>query len=186
MASGAVINATGCTRARTAHVSFAWKLKLTWSCFCFVFFCFVCAGSGSTWLEESLAYGVVYNSSSTLNLPYDNANDDEQMVGIRFTNLNIPSLAIIQHAYVRFTTWTASYFPVTVRIWAERSGNSKSFTKAASGELTSKTRTLATVDWSIPNWEVEGASGVAQTTVDLAAIIQEIVLLPSWQVCCSL
>jgi hypothetical protein len=135
----------------------------------------------SSWLEESLAYTSVFNFSATLDLPYDHLNQEEQMIGVRFTNMNIPKLSEIKNVWVRFSTYSVSYFPVTLRIWAERSGNPRSFAHANYSELTNKMRTAAFVDWSVPEWTIEDETSVAQTTPDLSSIFQEIVTLSDWQ-----
>jgi hypothetical protein len=139
----------------------------------------------SSWLEESIAYKTVYNNSQSLDLTYDDPNSDEQLVAIRFIGVSLPHLAYLDNAFIRLTALYVSYFPVTLRIWAERTGNSKPFS-GTDQEVSKKSRTAACVDWSVPDWTISGESTANQQSPDLSPVLQEIVSLPDWQVRISL
>src|SRR5690606_26435635 len=57
--------------------------------------------SSSDDAEEDLSNNGIYMDSSDLELTTDGST--EQLVGIRFKNINIPAGSIIQDAYIEFT-----------------------------------------------------------------------------------
>jgi hypothetical protein len=59
--------------------------------------------AGNDDAEEGLAAGNVSLNSSDLELIYDAGNGGDQVVGIRFGNIDLPPGAVIEKAYVQFT-----------------------------------------------------------------------------------
>jgi hypothetical protein len=51
---------------------------------------------------------------------------------------------------------------------------------AASGNISSRSRTLAAVPWSPVPWTIVGEAGPDQRTPNIASVIQEIVNRPGW------
>lgn len=98
----------------------------------------------------------------------------EQIVGLRFKNLNIPKGAQIKTAYVQFWVSKTASNPVTVTIYGEKSDDSPTFI-SENGNVTSRAKTSEMVNWNVPNWERWSNGGKNQQTDDLSLIIQEIV-----------
>jgi len=136
----------------------------------------ICAGisDGGNDIEE-LHDGSMYMSSSDLELIYDsNAARLEQKIGLRYEDLGIPQGAIIESAYLQFTTDETSSGVVNLTIQGENSGDASPFT-FANDNLSARSTTQAAVVWSPPNWSVIGERTSKQQTPDLKAILQEIV-----------
>lgn len=132
--------------------------------------------------EENINSGNVKLNSSDLELTFDNA---DQLVGIRFTNLNIPQGATIQNAAIQFTTDETSTGISALMIRGELNGNAPTFS-ATSGNISSRSATSTAVSWSPPDWNTVGEASGGQKTPDISAIIQEIVNLPGWTTSSSL
>ncbi len=98
-----------------------------------------------------------------------------QAVGLRFNGLNIPQGAQIVGAYIQFTVdETRNEDPCNLTIYGEASDNAALFSNT-DFELSSRPRTSASVAWSPSSWLAVGDAGGAQRTVDISAVIQEIV-----------
>ncbi|MCC6261567.1 MAG: cadherin domain-containing protein [Anaerolineales bacterium] len=124
---------------------------------------------------EETASGKVYLNSSDLELIYDTKT---QIVGIRFTGVNLPQNAEIVSAYLQFMADESSTEPLTLQIQGEASANPAAFIYK-NRNLSSRPRTTALVAWSPAAWN-KGERGVNQATPNLAPIIQELVNLPNW------
>jgi hypothetical protein len=100
------------------------------------------------------------------------------LVGLRFTNVTLPPNAIVISAHVQFEAGAsqAGVTPITIR--GEKAANAATFA-ALAGDLSSRTKTGASVEWAPPEWTV-GDSGPAQRTVDVAEIVEEISQEPGW------
>ncbi|MCB9350376.1 MAG: metallophosphoesterase [Lewinellaceae bacterium] len=123
--------------------------------------------------EEELT-GSVDATSSDLELMNDPRNG-QQVVGLRFTGLNIPPGAVITSAYVQFSVDEAvNDNPCNVSIYGQASDNAATFTET-DFDVSSRPRTNASVSWSPPEWLAVGAAGAEQQTPDLSPAIQEIV-----------
>jgi uncharacterized repeat protein (TIGR01451 family) len=104
----------------------------------------------------------------------------ERYSGYRFTGLAIPVGATIISASIQFTAESANINGTPrARIVGQKSGQSGPF-KEKNNNITNRAATVASVDWQIPPWLINGESGPAQQTPDLAVIIQEIVDRPQW------
>ena len=93
----------------------------------------------------------------------------------------IPKGATITNAWVQFAVdeTKEGTKPVNLVIDGEQSPNAAAFSSTA-GNLTSRTRTAAKVQWSVPNWTATGARGPDQRTPNIAPIIQELVNQNGW------
>jgi hypothetical protein len=69
--------------------------------------------------------------------------------------------------------------PADLIIQAELAGNGVAL-RPVTNDLSSRTRTSASVSWSPEPWEVAGERSARQRTPDLAALIQEVVDRPDW------
>ncbi len=126
-------------------------------------------------VEEYNLDGSMYLDSSDLEL---GADEDFigglQTVGLRFNNMNIPVGATIENATLQFTVDEVSRGVATFEIIGEFVNNSRPF-EYRPYNVSDRSTTNSTVNWSPANWDKVGASGNAQKTPDLAPILQEII-----------
>lgn len=128
-------------------------------------------------VEESSS-GIMYTNSSDLELVYDGNN---QIVGMRFSGVNIPKGAVITNAYLQFKVDEISSEATTLFIKGERSSNALAFTNTARN-LSTRLRTTKAVSWSPFSWKIIKAVGTGQRSPNLAPVIQEIVNQTGWTV----
>ncbi len=133
---------------------------------------------GSDDAEEQASNGVMSLTNTLLDIVNDK-NGVLQQVGLRFTDVNIPTGAVIQNAEIQFTTAENDSAATSLSIRAEASDNAGTFTSAAHN-ISSRPTTSASVPWnSIPSW-TEDHSGPDQRTPNLASVVQEVVDRPGW------
>ena len=126
---------------------------------------------------EEKSSGGIRLTSSDLELIQDKSN--QQVVGLRFTGVNIPPGASIQNAYIQFQVDEVSSDPTSLTIFGEAVDNATTFTET-NGNITSRPTTSASVAWSPMPWTTVGQAGPDEQTSDIAAVIQEIVNRPGW------
>ncbi|MFA0965064.1 fibronectin type III domain-containing protein [Roseivirga sp. BDSF3-8] len=129
--------------------------------------------SGNDDVEEN-QNGGMYMNSSDIELVYDGSTRGNQSVGLRFTGHNIPAGATITRAYIRFTTDESTSGGSSLTIHGEDRGSAAAFT-TSSYNVSSRTKTSASVSWSPSAWSSVGASSSTQQTPELKQIVQEIV-----------
>jgi hypothetical protein len=133
--------------------------------------------------EEDLSDGSIDLTSSDLELAVEDniwpISDDNQQIGIRFTSITIPQGANIVSAAIRFTTNETTSDPAVVIIYAQDINNATQF-YAIDYNVTARTKTTASVTWSIPAWNNSDETGSTQTTPNLSALVQEVVDRPGW------
>ena len=127
--------------------------------------------------EENLLNGSVSLTSSDLELAEDGSK--VQLVGMRFTGLDIPSGALIQNAWIQFTNDEIRTGASALTIKGEAADNAVPFSNSA-GNISSRPKTTSEVGWSIPDWITVGEAGTDQQTPDISTVIQEIVSRPGW------
>jgi hypothetical protein len=126
---------------------------------------------------EERATGSMYISSSDLELVLDK---DNQTVGMRFVGVSIPQGATIQNAYVQFTADKAGSDSTSLTVVGQDTDDAATFSASINGDISSRVKTSAEVDWpNVPVW-AKGAAGTAEQTPDLSSVIQEIVDRPGW------
>jgi len=102
---------------------------------------------------------------------------EEQKVGVRFQDIQVPQGATITSAYLVFTSNETDSQTTTVTIYGEASDNAAPFDDWTPYDLSNRTMTNASVDWNIPAWDQMGAQ---HQSPDIKAIVQEIVNRPGW------
>lgn len=129
--------------------------------------------------EESLTTHAVTLTSSDLEMTSDLDDPGEvQLVGMRFTGVNIPQGMTIRRAYLEFTVDEAADENTSLTFAGEASDAPSPF-QAAPGDLSRRERTAARVAWNdIPAWSVVD---LRWRTPDLTPIVQELVNRPGWQ-----
>ena len=120
--------------------------------------------------------GAVTFTSDKLELVHDTS---DQIVGIRFRNLPIPQGAVILNAYVQFQAAGINAEVTSLTIWGEANDNAASFNHSKYS-ISSRERTIASLDW-VPNaWTIIGEEGADQCTPDISVVIQEVVNRAGW------
>lgn len=127
-------------------------------------------------VEESSSGNILSNVNSTdIELVNDaGTGAGDQVVGLRFTNMNIPKGAIITNAYIQFTCDEITTGTCNLTISGEDVDNSAAFT-TANFNVSSRTKTTAQVIWIPLGWSTIGETGINQRTPNVSAIIQEVV-----------
>ncbi|MEH0154203.1 Ig-like domain-containing protein [Limibacter armeniacum] len=130
---------------------------------------------------EEAESGKMYLTSSDLELVYDSYQSaGNQQVGMRFTNIEVPQGAVITNAYIQFTVDETKNDSGTLNVYGQDVDNAATFT-SSNNNISSRSKTTASVSWSPATWSSVGASGTAQHTPDLKNIVQEIVNRSGWQ-----
>ncbi|MFZ2406469.1 MAG: right-handed parallel beta-helix repeat-containing protein, partial [Methylobacter sp.] len=125
--------------------------------------------------EES-AFGRLSLTSSDLELVF---NDNNQTVGMRFSNVTIPQNATVTNAYVQFKVDEPNSVATSLTIQGQNTGNPAPFVSAVNN-ISSRAKTEAMVQWNPVPWTLTGEAGLDQQTPNIAAIIQELVNRPDW------
>ncbi|MDH4279919.1 MAG: hypothetical protein OEW83_17755, partial [Acidimicrobiia bacterium] len=133
-------------------------------------------GSGSDDAEERPS-GSMYLSSSDLELIQDKTN--EQTVGLRFTNIQVPQGATITNAWVQFQTDETDTVLTQLTIRAQNADDTTTFVNS-SGNISNRAVTSASVPWSPPAWNSVGEAGPNQRTPNLSGPIQEVINRTGW------
>lgn len=131
--------------------------------------------------EESESTSSIYTESSDLELVYDSyGNQNNQTVGIRFQNVNIPADATITNAYIQFWVDETGDGPANLIIKGERTQNSQTFVPTTAN-ISARTKTTAEVAWdNIPAWTTTHEGGEDQRTPNLSSIVSEIITSNDW------
>ncbi len=134
-------------------------------------------------VEEGQFDGALDFDSSDLELgEYDTGGTPDrglQTIGLRFNNIQIPQNVNILSASIQFTADNTGSDPVQLTIYAENIGNAPEYANAFG--VTSRDRTTANAVWNVPPWLTVGESGAPQKTLDLSAVVQEVLDRDDWQ-----
>jgi len=133
--------------------------------------------------EEDVATGAIDLTSSDLEITEEGEPALNQLVGLRFNNVDIPQGAAITSAYVQFQVDEVDVpgdnRPGTKFLRGEAVDNAAAFSDAAF-DISSRPTTSAEASWDWPEWLTVDEEGPDQQTSDIAAVIQEIVDRPGW------
>lgn len=135
--------------------------------------------------EEGALNGAMALESSDLELgEYDTWTQDGieqgvQTIGLRFTDVTIPQGATILSATIQFTCDVGGDDPAEMTIYGENVADAVTYTNDAYN-ISTRSKTVSSAVWDIPEWVDEGDAGPAQQTPELAAIVQEIVSRGDW------
>ncbi len=133
---------------------------------------------------EEATNGNIYDDSSDLEFFYDGqANGGEQIIGLRFENIDLPAGTVINNAYIQFFTEDQNLDGAapTAIIELENSANASSFLWYENYNVSSRDYLDESVSWDMPVWDVTALNGPEQRTPDLSSLIQQIVNLDGWQ-----
>ena len=126
---------------------------------------------------EEQGSGTVLLTSKDLDLVYD--TEGEQTVGVRFNEMLVPYGATILSAYVQFQADEKNSEAASLTVEGQDVDHASTFTHSL-WNISSRTRTTASVPWSPPPWQAIGEAGPNQRTPELSSVIQEIVDRPGW------
>ncbi len=129
--------------------------------------------------EETVSNGSMYIGSSDLELTWDGHN---QIVGLRFRKVNIPSGVTITSAYIEFTVDEANNndnVDGTLTIEGEDVGDADRYEDIAYN-ISSRPRTSASAVWGLDDSNEWENVGDKEQTPDLSALVQEIIDRGDW------
>jgi hypothetical protein len=127
---------------------------------------------------EQAASGAVTLNSTDLELVNDGALGN-QIVGLRFENLALPSGALIESTSLQFSADETQAGATALAIRAQASDFATGFTTTANN-LGSRPLTTALVPWSPAAWNTIGERGPLQRTPDMSALVREVIARPGW------
>ena len=106
-----------------------------------------------------------YSGSGDLDIGRDAGAGYESMhIGLRFQNIDIEPAAVIEQAYLTFTTY-ADYNPgineadINIAIHGIAGDNTPTFT-TVNNDISNRTKTTASATWTIPEWDKIGRAHV--------------------------
>ncbi len=129
---------------------------------------------------EQRADGSVYVGSTDLELTYDNGTTGNQIVGVRFQNVQIPRGATILSAYLLFTADETGNQPTSLQIRAEAVDDAAAFSYRPNNVSSRRTTTVST-HWDPAPWNLRNESGPEQQSPDLRDLVQEVLRRPGWK-----
>jgi PKD repeat protein len=136
--------------------------------------------AGTDDAEQDLTAGNMNLTSSDLELTKDGTSN--QLLGVRFTGVNIPQGAVITNAYMQFTVDEVNTTgDVNVLIGVENTDNPLTM---ATFDFDIYHRIMNygdTLIWKPGPFAVVGNAGTDQRTPDLAKLLQTIVNRPNWK-----
>ncbi len=112
-------------------------------------------------------------------LEFGNDGSDIQLVGVRFPQVTLSSDATVTNAYIQFTADEASSGAVTFSIKGEKKGHSPIFA-TTDYNLSNRTTTSSSVDWSPADWTIVNERGTNQQTAEVKSILAEIISQNDW------
>ena len=125
--------------------------------------------------EEMKSSGWMYTDSTDLELVSD--DDDNQIIGLRFTNLAIPQGARITSAYLEFETDETDTVQTDVTITAQNSDNAETFGSGAH-DISNRSTVNAAVAWnSIDAWRTVNEK---HRSPDVSTVVQAVVNRADW------
>ena len=127
--------------------------------------------------EQNAGTGAVSVTGSDLELTADGAT--QQLIGVRFPNLNIPQGVTITNAYIEFTPrddgQTINTGNPTITIRAQNADNAATFS-TTTNDVSSRAATAASVSWSPANWVL----GTPAQTSNISSVVQAVVNRAGW------
>jgi len=115
------------------------------------------------------------NSASPLRVGDITSTDFDRSIYVRFTGVTIPGNATITAATLTFTSGGNTGSPPPMAIKVEAADNAAAITSRT--DVLARTRAATTKAWTPATWV---ASGTAITTVDFAAVLQQVISRPGW------
>ena len=120
-------------------------------------------------------------TSSDLEFVMDKTS--KQILGLRFTNINIPKNALIYNAYVQFAVDEATNVnPCKLYIKIQNDVNPSTFSEAV-GTISNRTYIKDSVIWNpTAAWTVDGEAGLEQRTPNISTLLKQIIQNQNWKI----
>lgn len=96
-------------------------------------------------------------------------------MGLRFNNVTIPKNATITAAYITFRASASASTATTPTIYGQDASSAATFT-TSSNNISSRAKTSATVNWSMPSW----TAGQNYNSPSITTVVQQIVSRSDW------
>ena len=130
--------------------------------------------------SEEFSSGNIDRESSDIELVFDSSSGrGNQVIGLRFNQVNIPNGGIILNAYIQFEVDEINNTAGEMTIHGEASNSSQSFSPTI-GNISQREKTGASMQWIPALWNQMGEIGTKQRTPDLSHIVQQIVNRNGW------
>lgn len=135
--------------------------------------------------QEQESDGGMADNSSDLELMHESGSSDEQKIVLHFHDITIPQGATIDSVHIQFQKDSnGETRPCDAIFYAEDVDNASTLTGSLADNWIDNLAnvTTAEVTWAIPSWSGDnvGDQGANQRTIDISAVIQEIVNRPGW------
>jgi len=122
-------------------------------------------------MEEYISDGTTDQNSSDLELTLEN---NEQLIGLRFQNIQVPKGSTIESAFIQFTADEVNTEMTELIFHAEATDDATPF-ENINQTVSSRTITNSSVTWQPSAWNTLNESATPQLTSNLSLIIQEVV-----------
>ena len=126
--------------------------------------------TGSDDVEENVNGRIIFPNGD-LDLVLDSSTN--MVVGLRFTNVQIPLGATITNAYIQFRSDEVQSGTTNLVVRAHDVANAPAFS-STKFSLSNRPRTSASVAWAPVPWTANRLAGPEQRTSNLAAIVSEL------------
>ena len=136
----------------------------------------VAISSGNDDVEEIQGNGYVNTNSDDLEIVTDGSNN--QKVGLRFNDINIPQGATIHYAYIQFTADENDSGTTNLNIEGQLTDNAPTFQNTYY-DVSDRATSNAFVSWTPAAW-TSGDTGTEQQSPNLNTIVQEIINQNNW------
>jgi len=127
--------------------------------------------------EEDVRNGSINRSSSDLEMVIDKVDgkNHDQIIGVRFRNINIPSGSRISNAYITFQADKKESRATSLTIYAHNFGNSLRYTDT-DYDISSRAKTAGIAWNNIPTWY----NHLNYNTPNLSTIVQTVINRCDW------
>jgi len=130
--------------------------------------------------EEEVGSGAMYLTSSDLEFVFDSFVNDDQLIGMRFTNVRVPAGVTIVNAYLQFTVdELKANDPCNLKVFIEDTTAPATYS-SAQNDISGRTYGNDSVLWSPATWAQVGDNGAAQRTPNLAPLVNALINQSNW------
>lgn len=131
--------------------------------------------------EEIIDNGRMFINSYDLELANDEkGNGGDQIVGMRFENIQVPKNLPIKKAYIQFTANGVNTRKTDLEIYVEQTYNPRSFAPFPY-DISTRKLTSTSVKWTPGPWNIIDERSEKQRTPDISSLIQEVFDQSGWQ-----
>jgi len=129
---------------------------------------------------EQAASGAVNLTSTDLELVNDpGTGAGDQVIGIRFENVFVPSNSVMAAANIQFSVDESQSEPTALTVQAQAADNPPAFASTANN-ISARPRTAASVSWAPASWDNLNERGPRERTPDISTLVREVISRPGW------